>query len=129
MSQDQAGVWEVLGQLDGVQAERRNPPAGVDQDRERALVGERDQWLDARVIERELLGAGVELDPARAVVEAPLGLRQRVLVRVDAAERDEQSVRLLCRLDHLVVGLAIAVGLVERERERSACAPRSGAPL
>ena len=77
VGEDQPRVRELAGQLDGVQAERRDPAAGVDQDRQRALVGERDQRPHAGVVERELLGARVQLDPAGAGVEAALGLGER----------------------------------------------------
>ena len=66
MGEDQPRVGELLGELDGVQPERGDPAAGVDQDGQRALVRERDDRADRRVVERELLGARVELDPLRA---------------------------------------------------------------
>ena len=115
MGEDQPGVGELLGELDGVQAERRDPAAGVDQDRQRALVGERDDRVDLRVVERELLGARVELDPLGAGRERALGLGNRVVVRVDTAERDDQPVRVSGGGEHVVVRGAVAVGLVERE--------------
>ena len=93
MGEDQPRVREVAGELDSVQPERRDPAAGVDQDRQRALVGERDDLADDRVIKREVLGARVELDPARPRVERSPGLGDgAVVVRVDPAERNEQPV-------------------------------------
>ena len=97
-----------------------NPAAGVDQHRQLALVGERDQLPHVRMVERELLGAGVELDPASPGREAALGLGDGVVVRVHAAEGHEQPVRFPRRLDHGVVGRRVAVGLVHREHERAA---------
>ena len=44
------------------------------------------------MVEHELLGARVELDPAGAGVEAALRLGERVVVWIHAAERDEQPV-------------------------------------
>ena len=118
--EDQPRVGKVLGELDRVQPERGDPASGVDQDRQPALVRERDQLADRRMVERELLGAGVKLDPLRAGVETALGLAQCVVgVRVDAAERHQQPVRRSRRLDHHVVGRRVAVGLVHREHERA----------
>ena len=74
---------KLAGKLDRVQAERRNPATRVDQDRQRPLVGERDQVADPGVVERELLGARMQLDPARSVGQRPLGLGDRIVVRVD----------------------------------------------
>ena len=104
---------------DGVQTERGDPAAGVDQDGQRALVRERDDRVNLRVVERELLGARVELDPLRAGGERALGLGHGIVVRVDAAERNEQTARVARGGEHVVVGGAVAVGLVERERERA----------
>ena len=94
VGEDQAGVRELLGQLDRVQAERRDAAAGVDQHRQRALVGERDQGPHDRMIERELLGAGMQLDPACAGGQARSASATGIAVRVDPAERDEQPVGL-----------------------------------
>ena len=121
--EDQPCVRELPGQLDGVQTERGNPPAGVDQHRQRPLVGERDQIPDLWMVERELLGAGMELDPASPGREAALGLCHGILVRVHAAEGHEQPTRFLRRLDHLVVRVRVPVGLVHREHE---CAASTG---
>jgi hypothetical protein len=120
VSQDQPCVREIPGQLDGVQTERGNPPAGVDQHRQRPLVGERDQIPDLRMVERELLGAGMELDPASPGREAPLGLGHGIFMRVHAAEGHQEPPRFLRRLDHLFVRVRVPVGLVHREHERAA---------
>ena len=72
---------------------------------------------EVRVVERELLRARMELDAARAAVERPLRLRDRVAVRVEAAEREQPSVgRGGLRDDH-VVCLRVPVRLVHRKDE------------
>ena len=77
MGQDQPGVREVLRELDRVQTERRDAAARVDQNRQRALVRQRCEVTDGRVVEGERLRARVELDPPRAGVQRPLRLWQR----------------------------------------------------
>ena len=50
------------------------------------------------VVEEELLGARVQLDPARATIEAALRLRDRVLGEVEVVQpRDRLGRRLLVR--------------------------------
>ena len=46
---------------------------------------------DRRLVHRELLGAGVELDPAGAGVEAAGSFGEGAVVGVDAAERDQPA--------------------------------------
>jgi len=78
------------------------------------------------MIERELLGARVQLDPLRAPAQCALGLLDGAsAVGTDPAERRQQAVRATRRLDHHVVGRRIAVRFVHREHER---APRLGLP-
>ena len=103
MGQDQPRVRVAAGQLEGVAAERRDAAPGVHEDRQPPLVGQREQPLDLRMVEREPLGARVQLDPARAAREAALGLGDRIGVRVDAAERHEPAVRGLRLGDDAVV--------------------------
>ena len=59
----------------------RQPAAGVDQHGEAALAGEREDVLEARVVDPEGLGARMQLDAAGAEVDAALGLGQRILGR------------------------------------------------
>ena len=117
MGEDQPRVGELTGELDGMQAERRDAASGVDQHRQPALVGQRDDVPHARVVERELLGPRMELDPARPARERALGLGDRVGLRVQAAERDQPALGGEGLVDHRVVGRRIAVGLVHREDE------------
>ena len=63
------------------------PAAGVDQDRHAPLVGERHEAAHGGLVEAELLGPRVQLDPARAGVQGARGLRDGVVARVDAAVR------------------------------------------
>ena len=52
----------------------------------RLLLREREDGLQVRMVEREALGARVQLDPAGTRGECPLGLGERGVVRVEAAE-------------------------------------------
>ncbi len=125
VGEDQPRVREVLGELDRVQAERRDAAAGVDQHRQRALVGERDQLAHLGVVERELSARGCSLIPRAPAARHRSRLGDRVVVRVDAAERDEQPVESRAACEHHVVGGRIAVGLVHREHERATGVARS----
>ena len=84
---------ERARELDGVDAERGDPAAGVDEDGQLALVGEGGELAHGGVVERELLGARVQLDALGAGVQRALGLGARAaVVGVDAAEGGEQAV-------------------------------------
>ena len=111
-----AGFHHVL-------AERRNPAAGVDQDRHAALLGDLEQVADLRVVEREPLGARVQLDATSAGVEGPPCLPGGIVVRVHAAERHEPPAAALGLRKHAVVGLRVAVRLVHREEDGPAADP------
>ena len=103
--------------------DRRQAAAAVDQDRDVPLGGEREHRIEPLVREQELLRPGMELDPARAEVEAPLRLGDRVLGEVEAHEGDEPAVRRLLREGEraIVAGAErrVAVGLVQAEHERA----------
>ncbi len=71
MGEDQRRVGIALGEPHRVLAQRRDPAAGVDQDRHAPLAGERDELGHGRLVHAEPLGARVQLDPARAGVERP----------------------------------------------------------
>ena len=120
MGEDHPRVRELLGQVHGVLPERGDAAAGVDQDRALALVRRGHEVAHRRLGERELLGARVQLDAGRAGVEAAPRLRDRAgVLRLDAAQRAQRAVRRRDPVEHHVVGLAVAVGLVHREHERA----------
>ena len=73
--------------------DRRQTAAAVDQDRHPALRGEREHGLEPRVVGQEPLRPRVQLDPARAEVEAARRLLDRALVQVEPHERKQRSVR------------------------------------
>ena len=54
MGEDQLGVGELAAEGDRVLPERRDPAAGVDQDRQAALVRERDEAAHGGLVEAEL---------------------------------------------------------------------------
>jgi hypothetical protein len=118
VGEDEARPGVALRQLQGVAAQGRDAAPGVDQDRHAALLREPGQVLDRGLRHRELLGPRVELDPARAEVEAALGLGQRSVVRVDPAEVDDPPAGARLDRPRLVVGGRITVGLVHREGDR-----------
>ncbi len=92
MGEDHARVGILLRVGDHVLAQCRDPATGVDQDRERALVREREQLRHVRMGERELLGTRVQLDALGAARERALGLGQRAVAGLHATERHEQPV-------------------------------------
>ena len=61
----------------------------------RALGGEREHRLQAFVREQEPLRPRMELDAARAEIEAALGLLDRELGKVESHERDQPAAGLL----------------------------------
>ena len=65
----------------------------------------------------KLLGARMQLDPARAALEAALGLRNSARVRVEPAERHEPPAGGLRLGDDTVVRLGVAIRLVHREHD------------
>ena len=102
--------------------DRRQPAAAVDQDRHAPLLGEREHGREPLVGRVEPLRARMELDPARAGVEAALRLLDRRLVQVEPHERDQPAAGALGERERAVVRGAerrVAVGLVEAEHERA----------
>ena len=123
MGEDQLGARELAAEAHGVLAERRDAAPRVDQHRHAALVRERDEVAHGGLGEVEALRARVQLDAARAGVQAAGGLGHRAVARVDAAEGDEPPVGRRGGRHHDVVGRRVAVGLVHREHD----AARAGA--
>ncbi len=124
MGEDQARVGELARELERVAAERGDAAAGVDQHGQPALVCDRDEVADRGLVQREPLGPRMELDPARAGVQRPLGLGDGAVVRVDAAVGDEDAAGFGGGGDHEVVRLAVAGGLVHREDRGARVRPR-----
>ena len=117
---DQRGVGALVDELREAVRDRRQAAAAVDQDRHAPLLGQREDRLEAVVGRVEALRPRMELDPARARVEAPDGLLDRRLVQVEPDEGDQPAVRALGELERPVVGrgeAGVAVGLVEAEHE------------
>ena len=91
MSEDQPRVTKLSGELERVASEGGNSAPGVDEDRQAALVSDRDEVAHRGQVEGEGLGARVELDPPGAGVERALGFRNRRVVPVDAAVGDQDA--------------------------------------
>ena len=124
---DQRRLGVALHQRREPGRDRRQAAAAVDQDRHAPLGGEREHRAQPLVGRAEALGPRVELDPARAGVEAADGLLERRLVQVEADERDQAAVRAGGEGERPVVRGAerrMAVGLVEAEHERARDAVR-----
>ena len=66
MGQDQAKARVTRSYVERVATERGDPAPRVGDDRQGALVGEREDPFEPLVVEPELLSPRVELDPARA---------------------------------------------------------------
>jgi hypothetical protein len=115
VGEDQVGAGVALGEVEGVLTECRDAATGVDQDRHPALVGEGDELLDRRLVHRELLGTGMQLDPTGAGVEAALSFGEGAVVGIDPAEGDEAPVGGRRRGQRLLVGGRVTAGLVHRE--------------
>ena len=65
MGEDGPRVRKPLGESEHVAAERGDPATGVDDDRQPALLREREDQLDGGIGEREALGSRMQLEPAR----------------------------------------------------------------
>ena len=114
--EDELRARELRRELEHVRAERRDPAARVDEDRQPPLVRLGDDVAHGRLVEPELLRARVELDPARTRRDAAADLGDGVVARVDPAERDQPALGCGGRRDDVVVRGRVAVGLVHRER-------------
>ena len=100
--------------------DRRQPAAAVDQDRDASLGGEREHRRQPLVVQQEALRPRVQLDPARAEIEAARRLLDRLLAQVEAHERDQPAARALGERERAVVRGAeggMPVGLVHAEHE------------
>ena len=92
----------------------------MDEDRHAPLGCKLEYRAQAVVARVELLGPGMELDPARAEVEAAGRLLDRLLVQIEPDEGNDAALRagrkcqraVVCRTERRV-----PVGLVEAEHE------------
>ena len=128
MREDQRRPRVGARELERVPSERGDPPAGVHDHRQPALVGHGKDPADRQVPKPEPLRARVQLDARRAASEGALDLAHRVaVVGIDAAERDQPALGGLRRGEHPVVGGAIAIGFGQREHDRATvdCRERS----
>jgi hypothetical protein len=94
----------------------------VDQDWDARVARHLEDRRRGRVGELELLGAGVQLDPAGALGQAALGLRDRILLGVEPAVRDQPTVADPSPFEHAIVGYAVggmALGIVEGKHHRA----------
>ena len=104
-------AWAMISAASGLALDERGEPVGdrrqaaaaVDQDRHAPLLGEREHRPEPVVGRVEALRPRMELDPARARVEAARRLLDRRLVQVEPDERDQPAVRALGELERAVV--------------------------
>ncbi len=126
MRDDERRFWVEVVQPPKVFGNRRQAAPAVDEDRHAALGGECEDGLEPLVVEQEALRPGVELDPARAVVERAGRFFDRLLGEIEAHEGHEEAARALGSCERAVVGSPerrLPVGLVHAERERALHAP------
>ena len=98
--------------------DRRQAATGVDQDRNAALGGEREDGSEPLVVEQELLRARMELDPAGAEIEAAFAPPRSALRRARAARTGQggpPSARRTRASGRCPRGSRVPVGLVEAE--------------
>ena len=122
MGEDELRLGVVLDESPQVIGDRRQTAAGVDQDRHAPLCGQPEHRVEPALAEVELLRPGVQLDAARAPVEAALGLGDRLRGEVEPAERDERPVGCPRPFEDAVVGHPVgreAVRVVQRKCERA----------
>ena len=120
MGDDQLRVRVRFDEAREIVGDRRQPPTPVDEDRHAAVGRELEDRREPLVVQEEALRSRVELDPARAEVEAARRLLDRVLAQVEPDERDEATVRALRVLERPVVRRAegrMPVRLVHAEHE------------
>ena len=120
MRHDQLRLGIPVDDAAEIVRDRRQPAAAVDQHRHLALGRELEDRRQPLVVEEKLLGAGMQLDPARAAVEAAFRLADRVLRQVEPDEGDQPSLGAFREGQRAVVAGAearMAIGLVEAEHE------------
>ena len=122
VGEDDPGLGVLLREHQGMQGERRDAPPRVDQDREPALVCEGEDLVHRGLGEVEPLSAGMQLDPARARVDAATRLDHRGLPGIEPAERHQAPTGGFGFGQHPIVRGRITVGLVHRHHDP----PRAG---
>src|SRR4051794_8249067 len=120
MRDDQLRAGIVVDETPQPVCDRRQAAASVDQDRHPPLGGKLEDRTEPVVRGIELLRTWMELDPARAEVEAACRLLDRLLLQVEPDERDDATLRAGCERERPVVRGPkgrVPVGLVEAEHE------------
>src|SRR4051812_26412122 len=80
-------------------------------------IREREHVVEPHVDQIEALAARMELQPDGAVVQAALGLAERVVGRIEAREGPDSPVRPPAKLPRAPVGLGVAARLLQREHD------------
>jgi hypothetical protein len=119
VGEDEPGAAVSLCPFERLGADLRGADAGVDHDRQPALVGQREHVVEPLVVHGEALAARVQLEPDGAAVEASLGLCERILGRVQPAERAEPVRVGVHELEHVGVRLTVSRRFLEREHQRA----------
>ena len=92
MRDDQRRLGVALDECAQARGDRRQASPAVDQDRDAPLGGDLEHRPEPLVGGGEFLRARVQLDPVRAGVEAAARLLDRLLVQIEADERDQPAV-------------------------------------
>ena len=100
---DQLRVGVALDEAREVVGDRRQPAPAVDQDRNAALGGQREDRREPLVVEQERCARGWSLIPRAPRSRQRIRLLDRVLGQVEADERDQPSVRALGERERAVV--------------------------
>jgi len=124
VGEDHLTAAVAAGEIDEHRSERPDSQAGVDDHWHARLGRDRQQRDDAWVIEAELLGARMQLQPTGARVQciASVDLWARCS-RVDARERHQPIRMAPALLDHTLVLRPVAGRHAEREDNRPAVDP------
>ena len=115
--EDERDVRKGASEIERVRTQRRNPLAGVDDDRQAQLLGERKDLLDGPVAQAKPLGARMQLDARRAPADRTPDFLEAAGVRIDPTERDELAFRLLGRREDAVIGCGVGTWRCEREHD------------
>ena len=120
MRDDQLRVGIAVDAPREIVCDRRQASSPVDENRHLALGRELEHRRQPLVVQQELLRARMQLDSARAAVEAPSRLADRIFGEVEPYEWHQLSAASLGVGERPVVSgpeARVAVGLVEAEDE------------